>query len=158
MNTKELLLQEIEQVPEAILDEVLDFLRFLKTKNEREKLEMQTDLEDARAALKEAREQGTTSLADLKQELGLWNMTYSVEIAPAAKRQIKKLSKNIQQLIVERLEQLAEIPRPPGVLKMEGEESLYRIRVGDYRIIYEIQDRVLLIVIVKVGHRSSVYR
>ncbi|MDZ4872108.1 MAG: hypothetical protein CLLPBCKN_001496 [Chroococcidiopsis cubana SAG 39.79] len=85
-------------------------------------------------------------------------MTYSVEIAPAAKRQIKKLSKNIQQLIVERLEQLAEIPRPPGVLKMEGEESLYRIRVGDYRIIYEIQDRVLLIVIVKVGHRSSVYR
>ncbi|MDZ4872109.1 MAG: hypothetical protein CLLPBCKN_001497 [Chroococcidiopsis cubana SAG 39.79] len=71
MNTKELLLQEIEQVPEAILDEVLDFLRFLKTKNEREKLEMQTDLEDARAALKEAREQGTTSLADLKQELGL---------------------------------------------------------------------------------------
>ena len=71
MNTKELLLQEIEQVPEPILDEVLDFLRFLKAKNEREKLEMQTDLEDARAALKEAQEQGTTSLADLKQELGL---------------------------------------------------------------------------------------
>jgi len=71
MNTKELLMQEIEQVPEPILDEVLDFLRFLKTKNEREKLEMQTDLEDARAALKEAQEQGTTSLADLKQELGL---------------------------------------------------------------------------------------
>jgi len=85
-------------------------------------------------------------------------MTYSVEIAPAAKRQIKKLSKDIQQLVIERLEQLAEIPRPPGVLKMEGEESLYRIRVGDYRIIYEIQDRVLLIVVVKVGHRSSVYR
>lgn len=71
MNTKELLLQEIEQVPEPILDEVLDFLRFLKAKNEQEKLEMQTDLEDARAALKEAQEQGTTSLADLKQELGL---------------------------------------------------------------------------------------
>lgn len=71
MNTKELLLQEIEQVPEPILDEVLDFLRFLKAKNEREKLEMQADLEDARVALKEAQEQGTTSLADLKQELGL---------------------------------------------------------------------------------------
>lgn len=85
-------------------------------------------------------------------------MTYSVEIAPAAKRQIKKLSKDIQQLVIERLEQLAEIPRPPGVLKMEGEESLYRIRVGDYRIIYEIQDRMLLIVVVKVGHRSRIYR
>lgn len=85
-------------------------------------------------------------------------MTYSVEIAPAAKRQIKKLSKDIQRLVIERLEQLAEIPRPLGVLKMEGEESLYRIRVGDYRIIYEIQDKVLLIVVVKIGHRSSIYR
>lgn len=71
MNTKDVLLQEIEQVPEPILDEVLDFLRFLKAKHKQEKLELQNDLEDARAALKEAKEQGTTSLADLKQELGL---------------------------------------------------------------------------------------
>lgn len=84
-------------------------------------------------------------------------MTYEVEIAPAAKRQIKKLTKPIQKLIVERLEQLAINPRPPGVLKMEGEEGFYRVRVGDYRIIYEIQDRTLLIVVVKVGHRGDVY-
>lgn len=71
MNTKDLLIQEIEQVPEPILDEVLDFLRFLKTKHEQEKLEIQADLEDARVALRDAKEQGTTSLADLKQELGL---------------------------------------------------------------------------------------
>lgn len=71
MNTKDLLLQEIEQTPELILDEVLDFLRFLKTKHEQEKLEIQADLEDARVALREAKEQGATSLADLKQELGL---------------------------------------------------------------------------------------
>lgn len=71
MNTKDLLIQEMQQVPEPILDEVLDFLRFLKTKHEQGKLEIQADLEDARAALTEAREQGTTSLADLKQELGL---------------------------------------------------------------------------------------
>lgn len=71
MNTKDLLIQEIDQVPEPILDEVLDFLRFLKTKHEQEKLEIQADLEDARAALKESKEEGTTSLADLKQELGL---------------------------------------------------------------------------------------
>lgn len=66
MNTKELLLQEIEQVPEPILDEVLDFLRFLKAKNEQEKLDLQADLEDARAALREAQEQGTTPLSGLK--------------------------------------------------------------------------------------------
>ncbi len=71
MNTKDLLIQELEQVPEPILDEVIDFLRFLKAKHDQEKLELQIDLEDARAALKEAREEGTTSLEDLKQELGL---------------------------------------------------------------------------------------
>lgn len=70
MNTKDLLLQEIEQAPQPILDEVLDFLRFLKAKHELELLELQIDLEDARAALKEAKEQETTSLEDLKQELG----------------------------------------------------------------------------------------
>ncbi len=85
-------------------------------------------------------------------------MTYEVEITPAAKRQIKKLTKSIQQLIVERLEELVENPRPPGVFKMEGEENLYRVRVGDYRIIYQVQDRMLLIVVVKVGHRGNVYR
>lgn len=85
-------------------------------------------------------------------------MAYQVEITPAAKRQIKKLVKQTQELIIQRLEQLADNPRPPGVLKMEGEENLYRVRVGDYRIIYEIQDRVLLIVVVKVGHRGDIYR
>lgn len=86
------------------------------------------------------------------------NMAYQVEITPAAKRQIKKLVKQTQELIIQRLEQLAVNPRPPGVLKMEGEENLYRVRVGDYRIIYELQDRVLLIVVVKVAHRGDVYR
>lgn len=85
-------------------------------------------------------------------------MTYQVEITPAAKRQIKKLVEPVQLVIVERLEQLAANPRPPGALKMQGAESLYRIRVGDYRIIYEIQDRTLLIAVVKVGHRGDVYR
>lgn len=85
-------------------------------------------------------------------------MVYQVEITPAAKRQIKKLSQRVQKLIVERLEQLAINPRSSGVLKMESEEDLYRIRVGNYRIIYEIQDQVLLVIIVKVGHRGDVYR
>ena len=71
MDTKYLLLQEIEQTPEPILDEVLDFLRFLKAKQDREELENQADLEAARIAIDEAKQYGTTSVADLKQELGL---------------------------------------------------------------------------------------
>ncbi|MEP0872105.1 type II toxin-antitoxin system RelE/ParE family toxin [Trichocoleus desertorum AS-A10] len=49
-------------------------------------------------------------------------------------------------------------PRPTGVVKLEDSNSLYRVRLGDYRIIYEIQDTQLLVVVVKVGHRSDVYR
>ena len=71
MDTKYLLLQEIEQTPEPILDDVLYFLRFLKAKQDREELETQADLEAARTALEEAKQYGTTSLADFKQELGL---------------------------------------------------------------------------------------
>lgn len=66
-----MLVQEIEQTPEPILDEVLNFLRFLKAKQDREELENQADLEATRTAIDEAKQYGTTSLADLKQELGL---------------------------------------------------------------------------------------
>lgn len=85
-------------------------------------------------------------------------MTYTVEISPAAQRQIKKLTESIQLQIIEELSKLEIDPRPVGVQKMSGEENLYRIRVGDYRILYEISDRVLLVVVVKVGNRRDVYR
>ncbi len=71
MNTKELLLREIDQVPDPILDEVLDFLRFLKAKQQQEALENQSDLEDARAVLREVEQEGTVSWESLKSELGL---------------------------------------------------------------------------------------
>ena len=53
---------------------------------------------------------------------------------------------------------LVENPRPQGCVKLTGEESLYRIRVGEYRIIYQIQDAVLLVLIISIGHRREVYR
>ena len=53
---------------------------------------------------------------------------------------------------------LAANPRPPGVEKLAGPDDFYRIRVGDYRIIYQIQDDVLMILVVKIGHRREVYR
>jgi mRNA interferase RelE/StbE len=85
-------------------------------------------------------------------------MSYQVEITPAAQRNIKKLPKNIQQQIIEKLENLSLEPRPMGVVKLAAEEDLYRLRMGNYRIIYRIQDPVLSIVITKIGHRKDVYR
>ncbi len=79
-------------------------------------------------------------------------MTYRIEISPAAQRTIKKLSKNRQIKIIETIELLAEEPRPFGVVKLSAKVNLYRVRTGDYRIIYEIQDKILLILITKVGH------
>lgn len=85
-------------------------------------------------------------------------MPYRVELVPAAQRQIKKLSLDVQQRILMAIEALAANPRPDGVKKMQGEENLYRVRQGDYRIIYQIQDKALLVVVVKVGDRRDVYR
>jgi mRNA interferase RelE/StbE len=85
-------------------------------------------------------------------------MAYKVEITPAAQRIIKKLPKNIQRKLIEIIELLAEDPRPVGVVKLSTTGNLYRVRTGDYRIIYEIQDQILLIVITKVGHRRDVYK
>lgn len=85
-------------------------------------------------------------------------MNYRVELAPAAKRQIRKLSSTNRQRILDALEKLAHNPRPSGVVKLTGEENLYRIRVGSYRIIYDIQDQLLTLLVVKVGPRRDVYR
>lgn len=85
-------------------------------------------------------------------------MSYEVEITPAAKRQIKKLPRDVQQKVVAKLEELAFEPRPDGVKKLEGSDNLYRLRLEKYRIIYEIQDSLLLVTVVKVKHRRDVYR
>lgn len=85
-------------------------------------------------------------------------MSYEVEIAPAARKQIRKLSQKTQKRIVRRLEELEFNPRPAGTEKLAGSRDLYRSRVGDYRIIYRIEDAVLLVLVLKVGNRKEVYR
>ena len=57
-----------------------------------------------------------------------------------------------------RIDSLAENPRPQGVKKLSGEDDMHRIRVGDYRIIYQIREKSLVVLIVRIGHRSDVYR
>ena len=83
---------------------------------------------------------------------------YSVEISPAAEKQIKALPKREQTKIIKRAYKLADNPLPPGVKKLIGVDSLYRIRQGDQRIVYTIENKKLSILVVKVGHRKEVYR
>ena len=85
-------------------------------------------------------------------------MSYQVIFSKGAARQFKKLPQNIQERIQIKIDDLAIEPRPNGVKKLEAEDSLYRIRVGDYRVVYEILDDILLVTVLKVKHRSSVYR
>ena len=83
---------------------------------------------------------------------------YAVEFLPAAQRELSKLPLLAQRRIVTAVEQLAENPRPRGVVKLAGDENLWRIRVGPYRVVYEIHDGRLLVLIVRIGQRKDVYR
>lgn len=85
-------------------------------------------------------------------------MAYSVLLAPSAERQLKALAEATQKRIVKRLKTLQQSPRPQGVKKLSGEDALYRIREGTYRIIYTIQDKELIVLVVKIGDRKEVYR
>lgn len=84
-------------------------------------------------------------------------MVYTVEFTKAAAKELKKLERPIQILLVEALEALADNPRPDGVKKLSGSDDLWRIRVGDYRSIYTIQDEIVLVTVVRVRHRREAY-
>lgn len=81
---------------------------------------------------------------------------YRIELRPAAARALRKLPPEIQPRIRAAIELLALDPRPPAAAALRGRPGL-RVRVGDYRIIYTIQDDVLLIVVVTLGRRRGVY-
>lgn len=85
-------------------------------------------------------------------------MPYQIEIAPAARRALARLSLETKRRIDEAILGLESAPRPSGCAKLIGDAELWRIRVGDYRIIYEIQDRQLLVLVVRIGHRRDVYK
>jgi mRNA interferase RelE/StbE len=84
---------------------------------------------------------------------------HRILLRPAAQRFLRKLrDKTLATRLVAAIRGLATDPRPPGCEKLVGVEDLYRIRVRDYRIIYQIQTAVLLVLVVKIGHRREVYR
>jgi mRNA interferase RelE/StbE len=81
---------------------------------------------------------------------------YRIEFRPSAAKTLAALPRPIQQRIAARIEGLKTDPRPPGSKKLKG-SSYYRVRVGDYRVIYEVHDDLLLVIIVRIGHRKDVY-
>jgi mRNA interferase RelE/StbE len=85
-------------------------------------------------------------------------VAYRLELKHSAAKSLSKLPRPAQRAIAEVLEGLAENPRPHGVTKLSGEEDLYRVRAGDYRVVYTIRDKVLLVLVVRIAHRKDVYR
>ena len=84
-------------------------------------------------------------------------MTYRIEIAPAAVRQLRTLDPTARRRVQAAIELLADQPRPSGATKLVGGDREWRVRTGDYRIVYELHDHVLLVLVVAVGHRSDIY-
>jgi mRNA interferase RelE/StbE len=89
---------------------------------------------------------------------GIPPLEYRIQFAPSARRQLEDLPMKIQRRIAAHIDQLAFNPRPRGSIKLEGEDDLYRIRVGKYRVIYGIQDDELIVLVLRIGHRRDVYR
>jgi mRNA interferase RelE/StbE len=85
-------------------------------------------------------------------------MSHRVEVAPAAVRQLRTLDPVARRRIQAAIELLAEQPRPSGAMKLVGGDGEWRVRTGAYRIVYEIHDEVLLVLVVAVGHRRDIYR
>lgn len=84
-------------------------------------------------------------------------MTYTVSILPVAVREIRKLPSDARRRIQAVIELLAENPRPPAAKKLTARPE-WRVRSGDYRVLYRIEDQVLTVIIVAAGHRREIYR
>ena len=84
-------------------------------------------------------------------------MGYILRINEEAAKTLTKLDPGIQTRISAAIDALATDPRPSGAKKLKGSE-FYRIRVGDYRIVYEIRDRQLVVLVIRIGHRKEIYR
>ena len=85
-------------------------------------------------------------------------MTYAIEVLPAAERDLRKVHPQMRARIRGAVLKLAADPRPPGARALKDRPRYLRVRVGDYRIIYTIEDDVLRVIVVRVRHRHDVYR
>jgi mRNA interferase RelE/StbE len=83
---------------------------------------------------------------------------YKIEISSSAEKALKKIPRKDLIKVIETIQKLGIDPKPLGCRKLSGEEDVYRVRQGNYRIIYEVEDKKLLILVLKIGHRKDTYR
>ena len=84
--------------------------------------------------------------------------SYSIVFAKSARKELESLADQIIDRVLPRIENLADFPRPVGCRKLTGERNLWRIRIGDYRVIYYVDDQKRIVDIVAVRHRKDAYR
>ena len=85
-------------------------------------------------------------------------MTYRIDVAPAAARELRKLDPPARRRVQAAIELLADVPRPPAARPLVDSGGAWRVRVGDYRIVYGIEDERLVILVLRLGRRREVYR
>ena len=84
--------------------------------------------------------------------------SYRVELTRSAEKDLRRIDRSRVASVYAAMEGLADDPRPHGAKKLVGADRTYRIRVGDYRIVYEIEDEVLVVLVIRVVHRREAYR
>ena len=84
--------------------------------------------------------------------------SYSVELTRTAEKQLRRIAKRDRNRLVEAIHGLADKPRPHGARKLQGYDDVYRIRVGQYRVVYEVFDDRVILIVLKVGHRKDIYK
>jgi len=85
-------------------------------------------------------------------------LSYRVEFVRSAAKTYSRLDTVLQRRVDRELNRLSETPRHPGVIRLQSADDLYRVRIGDLRLLFNVEDQVLVVLIVKIGQRGSVYR
>jgi mRNA interferase RelE/StbE len=83
--------------------------------------------------------------------------SHTVQLTRSARKELEALPDEVQDRIVAAIEPLAERPRPPGCKKLKGAQNTYRIRVGEYRVIYEVDDKIAVVLVIRIRHRKDAY-
>jgi len=85
-------------------------------------------------------------------------MSYTIRYVPSVAKAIGKLDRSTSRRLVNAIGELARDPRPPGCVQLKGGDGELRIRIGDYRVVYDVKDDELVVLVLRVGHRREVYR
>lgn len=85
-------------------------------------------------------------------------MPYAISYVPSAARVMRKLDRTVARRLANAIGELASEPRPPGCRQMKGGDGEFRIRVGDYRVVYDVRDEELVVLVLRLGHRREIYR